>query len=74
MLTIKQGRISIACVCMVLGFMLAVQFRTTQDLKSSVSHQRVEDLSERLLQTEKERDDLQNEINELKRLPVMKWK
>ncbi|MFA6850522.1 MAG: DUF881 domain-containing protein [Selenomonadaceae bacterium] len=67
MLTIKQGRISIACVCMVLGFMLAVQFRTTQDSKSSVSQQRVEDLSERLLQTEKERNDLQNEINELKK-------
>ena len=29
----EKGRLSIACVCMVLGFMLAIQFRTTQDIK-----------------------------------------
>jgi len=66
MLSIKQGRYSIAFVCMVLGFMLAVQFRTTQDMKSTLPYQRVEELSERLLQTEKERDSLQEEINAVK--------
>ena len=66
MISIKQGRGSIACVCMVLGFMLAVQFRTTEDLKGSVSYQRVEELSARLLQTEKERDALQTELKKLK--------
>ena len=63
---IKQQRWSIALVCMVLGFMLAVQFRTTEDLKDSVSYQRVEELSERLLQTEKERDKLKDELKQTK--------
>lgn len=66
MLSIKQGRYAIAFVCMVLGFMLAVQFRTTQDMKSSLPYQRVEELSERLLQAEKERDALQEEVNKRK--------
>ena len=50
----KRGRLSIACVCMVLGFMLAVQFRSTQDIKASVPYQRVEELTARLQQTEKD--------------------
>ena len=51
---------------MLLGFMLAVQFRTTQDLKSNVSYQRIEEISARLLQTEKERDKLKEELNRIK--------
>lgn len=66
MRSIKQGRISIACVCMVLGFMLAIQFRATADLKSSVSYQRVEELSARLVQTERERDELRRQVDDLK--------
>ncbi|WP_094605638.1 hypothetical protein SPSIL_021650 [Sporomusa silvacetica DSM 10669] len=67
MLPIKQGQLAIALVCVVLGFMLAIQFRTTQDIKSSIPYQRVEDLSQRLSQTEKERDALVNQVQELKR-------
>lgn len=67
MLPIKQGQLAIAMVCMVLGIMLAVQFRTTQDIKLSIPYQRVEDLSQRLSQTEKERDALINQVQELKR-------
>ena len=63
---IKQGRWSIAFVCMVLGFMLAVQFRTTEDMKHSVSYQRIEEISARLLETEQERDDLKKELDNLK--------
>lgn len=59
MLPIKQGQAAIAFVCVVLGFMLAVQFKTTQDIRSTIPFQRVEDLSQRLSQTEKERDSLQ---------------
>lgn len=66
MLPIKQGQVSIALVCVVLGFMLAVQFRTTQDIRSSIPFQRVEDLSQRLQQTEKERDALQKQVHELR--------
>lgn len=66
MLPIRQGRVAIALVCMVLGFMLAVQFRTTQDIKSTVPFQRIEDLSQRLSQTEKERNSLFEELETLK--------
>lgn len=64
-MTLSIKRWPIACVCMVLGFMLAVQFRATEDMKASVSQQRVEDLSERLLATEAERDKLQAELKTL---------
>lgn len=64
---IKQGQLAITLVCVVLGIMLAVQFRTTQDLRANVSYQRVEDLSQRLKQAEKERDALLNEVQELRK-------
>ncbi|WP_346354576.1 DUF881 domain-containing protein [Azotosporobacter soli] len=66
----QQGQAAIALVCMVLGFMLAVQFRTTQDIRSSVPYQRIEDLSQRLSQTEKERDSLLKQVNELRKASV----
>ena len=66
MLPIKQGQAAIAFVCVVLGFMLAVQFKTTQDIRSTIPFQRVDDLSQRLSQTEKERDSLQDEVKKLK--------
>ena len=69
MINFKQGRWSIACVCMVLGFMLAVQFRATEDMRQSVSQQRVEELAARLIETEKERDRLQEELKGAKEQP-----
>lgn len=66
MVSMKKGQVAIALVCAVLGFMLAVQFRTTQDIKSSIPFQRVEDLSQRLIQTEKERDILLKQMHELR--------
>lgn len=67
MLPIRQGQAAIALVCIVLGFMLAVQFRTTQDIKSTVPFQRIEDISQRLAQTEKERDALLEEVQSLRK-------
>ena len=64
---IRQGQLAIALVCVVLGIMLAVQFRTTQDIRSTVPFQRLEDLGQRLTQTEKERDSLRKEIQELRK-------
>ena len=46
--------------------MLAVQFRSTQDIKASVPYQRVEDLSARLQQSEKDKDALQAELEDIK--------
>lgn len=67
LLPIKQGQTSIAFVCVVLGIMLAVQFRTTQDVRSSVPYQRAEELSQRLSQMEKERDILQTQVQQLRK-------
>ncbi len=66
----RQGQAAIALVCVVLGFMLAVQFRTTQDIRSSVPYQRIEDLSQRLSQMEKERDSLLKQVDELRKSSV----
>ncbi len=66
MLSIRQGHYAIALVCVVLGVMLAVQFRTTQGIRSSIPFQRIEDLSQRLSQTEKERDVLLKQVQELR--------
>lgn len=67
MLPIRQGQVAIALVCVVLGIMLAVQFRTTRDIKASVPFQRVEDLSQQLNKVEKEREALLNEVYALRK-------
>lgn len=53
-------------MCVVLGFMLAVQFRMTEDRNSTLPYQRLEELSDRLLQAERERDSLKEELGALK--------
>ena len=59
---IRKGSWSIALVCVLLGFMIAVQCKTTSSRDASVSLQRVEDLSARLAETEKERDQLKEAL------------
>ena len=59
---IRKGSWSIALVCVLLGFMIAVQCKTTSSRDASVSLQRVEDLSARLAETEKERDQLKDAL------------
>lgn len=64
----RQGQFSITLVCVILGIMLAVQFRTTQDIRSSVQYQRAEDLTQRLMQVEKERSILENQVRDLRQI------
>jgi len=66
---VKHGQLSIAMVCVILGFMLAIQFRTTQDIRSSLQFQRAEDLTQRLIQVEKERLSLENQVRDLRQSP-----
>jgi len=61
----NRGQLSIAIVCVILGIMLAVQFRTTKNIPYSLPYQRVEDLSQRLLNAEKERDAIQTQLRNL---------
>lgn len=65
MSALKQGQVALALVCVVLGIMLAVQFRTTQNIRSTIPYQRVEDLSQRLRQAEKERDAALRQLQDL---------
>ena len=54
---------SIIFVCFILGFMIAVQLKISQDsLKASTQYQRLENLSDILLRTEQERDELKSEL------------
>ena len=63
MLSLKHTRLSIVLSCFILGFMIAVQFHSTQNsLKYLTQYQRTEELSQRLLQTERERDALKEQI------------
>ena len=60
-----QGKILIAIVFMVLGFMLSVQYKVTVQQRT-IRMDRVEDLSERLKGMETENKLLLQEINELR--------
>ena len=62
---LRKGGWSVTCVCMVIGFMLTVQFRNVQQAKSTLSYQRVDELSVRLRQLEEERNNLKNQLQSL---------
>ena len=67
MTNLKEAKLTIMVVCVLLGMMLVAQFRITQRLeKDSLSYQRLEDLSARLKQTEKERNQLLIDMQKLK--------
>lgn len=61
-----RGGWSITFLCMIIGFMLAVQFRQVQDAKETLPNQRVEELAGRLVQVEEERDELQSQLELLR--------
>lgn len=66
MMRMRKGQLSIALVCVVLGIMIAVQFRATQGIRSNVTYQRIEDLSAQLKATQQERDALLEEVHDLR--------
>lgn len=61
-----KANIIIALVFMVLGFMLTVQFKTTERQRN-IRIERVEDLSERLRTAEAEKNQLQKELTDLRK-------
>lgn len=61
-----KGKVLIAVVFMVLGFMLSVQYKVTVQQRT-IRMDRVEDLSERLKVMETENKQLLQEINELRK-------
>jgi uncharacterized protein YlxW (UPF0749 family) len=63
---LQRGQIILTFVCVILGLMLAIQFRTTKDGNLPLHSQRAEDLTRRLAQVEQERTKLQNEAYTLR--------
>lgn len=62
----KQGRWAIAAVSVVLGVMIVVQFRMTQETAgNNIRLQRTEDLASKLADTEKQNDQLKKELETL---------
>ena len=54
-------------VCIFLGFLLAVQFRTQERISKEFAYQREENLTSLLTQVEKERKDLETEVADLRK-------
>jgi uncharacterized protein YlxW (UPF0749 family) len=65
-LRLKSGQLAIGVVCVLLGFMLAVQVRTQQDLLSDLSRVRTAELTSYVKSLEKERDNLQAQMADLR--------
>lgn len=63
---LKSGQMAIGIVCVLLGFMLAVQVKTQQDLLSDLSRVRTAELTSYVKSLEKERDNLQAEMAALR--------
>lgn len=63
----QKTKVVVILIFCILGFMLATQFRSVENLKSStLPYQRVEDLTEQLKRTERERTELFVELQKLK--------
>lgn len=62
----NKANLLIALVFMVLGFMISVQYKSTEKAKS-IRVDRVEDLSDRLKAAEKEKEKLGKELAELRK-------
>ncbi len=62
----KGGQIAIMIVCLVVGIMLSVQFRTTESYDPQLRETRLEDLSNKLNSITQERDALADEVISLR--------
>jgi uncharacterized protein YlxW (UPF0749 family) len=65
MITKKHTKILVLIVCVILGFMLSMQLKSTNKQKT-IPVQRAEELSERLKAAEKDRERLTAELESLK--------
>jgi len=63
----KKGKLAITATCVVLGIMLAVQFHSVKQFRETTTNERVEDLVRRLNETEKVKNALEEEVEELRK-------
>lgn len=62
----RNAQITIAVICMVLGIMLAIQFKTQENINDTLMPGRVEELSQQLYEVTKQRDSLSEEAQSLR--------
>lgn len=62
----NRGRISVAIVLLFLGIMVAVQFRTTQEMEDTAPIGRAQELTTRLKEVKEERDTLIGQVRDLR--------
>lgn len=62
----KTGQVSIMIVCLVLGIMLAVQFKNTQNSEVNLRGARTDEVYVRLMEVTEERDALAKEVLSLR--------
>ena len=60
---VKGAQVSIAAVCLIVGIMFAVQYKTTGFYKQSLVPKRIEDLSSQLNTLMAERDAVEAMVN-----------
>lgn len=59
-------RIALVAVSVLLGVMISLQYKSTRDMQHSVVSMRAEDLYQQLVQVEQEKEELQNQIKDLR--------
>lgn len=63
----RDGQLAIALACVVLGLMLAMQFRVQQNIRqTALPNPRLEEVTQRLRETELERDRFRAELNDVR--------
>jgi uncharacterized protein YlxW (UPF0749 family) len=66
MTSLKRFQWAFILVGLVLGLMLALQFRVTRDIQQTDVIRRAQDLTGQVAQMKRERDALQNQVTELR--------
>lgn len=63
---INKWQIYIAFICLVLGLSIAVQFKVQRRIEGSLYNPRVEDLTTALKDSEKQRENLENQVSSMR--------
>lgn len=63
----KLEKIALVLVCVILGILIVLQYRATKKIRENISIQRVEDLTQRLMEIKQERDELKKIISKTNR-------
>ncbi|KUG03567.1 division initiation protein [hydrocarbon metagenome] len=62
----KSAQISIALVCLIMGVLLAVQFKATENYQADLIPERVDELTQKLNTVTKQKDALEEEVLSLR--------